>query len=127
MNFKRVLIVDDTQMTRTHIRDMLESLDLELADAPDGANALLLANDFRPDLVITDVIMPVMDGITFTEFWMSNPDTQDVPVIIMTEFNPDTLIRAHEAGATAFVSKPLSERDVIAVVRAVLELQRHDA
>jgi CheY-like chemotaxis protein len=113
---KRVLVVDDEEDVRTFVRLVLESEGYEVQSAADGAEGLRAIAEGRPDLVILDLMMPVMDGWQVLE----KVGGQHPPfiVILSAAANPE---RAFAAGAVATVSKPFKMREFLDVCRRALE------
>ena len=116
----RVLIVDDQALFRSGIRMLIESqLDLQcVGEAADGAQAVRLAEAQQPDVVLMDVRMPVLDGISATDrIVRAQPD---VRVVVLTTFDLDeAAARAIRAGASGFVLKDAEPELVLAAIRTV--------
>ncbi len=119
---RRVLVVDDHQPTVQLIRSALEGMGLEVSTAGNGAEALLAVRDEKPDLVILDVMMPVLDGFQTLNALHESPETEDLPVIMLTARSSDVDI-AHgwRSGVTSYLTKPFSLDQLTAMVRRVLE------
>ncbi len=121
----RLLIVDDIASTRENLQKLLSfEDDIEVVGmAADGREALEAAHRLQPDIVLTDVNMPVMDGIQLTETLASELPTS--PVIIMSvQGERDYLRRAMQAGAREFLIKPFSHDELVAAVRRVYQLEQ---
>ncbi len=121
----RLLIVDDISSTRDNLQKLLSfEDDIEVAGtASDGREALEAAHRLQPDIVLTDVNMPVMDGIQLTETLASELPTS--PVIIMSvQGERDYLRRAMQAGAREFLIKPFSHDELVAAIRRVYLLEQ---
>lgn len=118
---KKVLIVDDTKTVRMFLELMLRNEPLELAVAIDGVRALdAIAND-RPDLVLLDVMMPLMNGIEVCRRLKTDPATRDIAVIIVTTLGDQASINAaFEAGCDDFLTKPVDKHLLIEKVRKQL-------
>ncbi|WP_026373272.1 response regulator [Agrococcus lahaulensis] len=116
----RVLIVDDQALFRSGIRMLIESQpDLQcVGEAADGAQAVRLAEEQQPDVVLMDVRMPVLDGISATDrIVRARPD---VRVVVLTTFDLDeAAARAIRAGASGFVLKDAEPELVLAAIRTV--------
>ncbi len=115
----RVLIVDDHQIVRQGLRNFLE-LNEDIAvigEAADGIGALESATELRPDVILMDLVMPRMDGITATmEIKKKNPG---VMVIALTSFTEDDkVIPAIQAGACSYLLKDVSPDDLVEAIRA---------
>ena len=124
----RVLIVDDHEVVRQGLRYMLEQRpDLEVVgEGSDGEEAIALANDLLPDVVLLDLLMPRMDGITVVrEIKRFAPNTQ---IVILTSYYEDEQIfNAIKAGAISYLLKESSTLDLLEAIRAATrgESKRH--
>jgi DNA-binding NarL/FixJ family response regulator len=116
----RVLVADDQPLVRAGLASVLRSEgDLEVvAEAGDGAAALALARTHRPDIVLMDIRMPVLDGLTATRRLLAElPDTK---VVVLTTFDVEQYVfEALRSGASAFLLKDEPPEAVVAAVRAV--------
>lgn len=116
----RVLVVDDEELVRRGLRMLLELTDgLEvIAEAADGSEALAMINRYDPDVVLSDALMPRMDGVPFVRAVRDQFGT--LPVIILTTFDDDDLVRgAMAAGADGFLLKDTSPQQLGDGIRAV--------
>jgi CheY-like chemotaxis protein len=114
---KRVLLVEDSELIRSIVCDALQTcFPCVTTVVEDGAQALEELSHNSYDLVITDIMMPVMDGITLTQK-IRNELVSDVPIVMMTSLNEDKVREsASEAGANAYVTKPIDYNQLIQVV-----------
>jgi CheY-like chemotaxis protein len=107
----RLLLVDDSEMNRKVIRAMLKAFPLEVIEAADAATGLASARAQPPDVILMDIQLPGMDGLTATMQLKAAPETRSIPVIAVTAHamagDPE---RALEAGCLAYVSKPISRK-----------------
>jgi len=119
---RRVLVVDDEDRIREIVRGYLEQDDFEVVEARDGGEALRLAREFAPDVVVLDVMMPGRDGI---EVLRELRATSDVYVILLTAKaeEVDKLVGL-SVGADDYLTKPFSPRELVARVKAVLRRER---
>lgn len=121
-----VLIVDDVTANRDLLRELLESDDYRLMEAADGPTALLLAAETPPDLVLLDVMLPVMNGFEVCRRLRANPRLAEVPVIMITALDDQTSrIAGFEAGADDFITKPFNRAELRARARTVTRLNRY--
>ena len=119
---RRVLVVDDEPRIRTVLRGYLEAEGFEVSEAGDGESALRILAEYRPDVVLLDVMMPGLDGL---EALRRLRETSDVYVILLTARaeEVDKLVGL-AVGADDYVTKPFSAREVTARVKAVLRRDR---
>lgn len=119
MNKIRLVIADDHLVVRDGLRGMLESQpDFEVvAEASDGLEAVRLVNDLTPEVVLMDLRMPVMDGVTaIREIKTNQPEVQ---ILVLTTYDSDAdILPAIEAGATGYLLKDTSREDLYAAIRA---------
>ncbi|NDJ52574.1 MAG: response regulator [Chloroflexi bacterium] len=118
---KRILIVDDEDHIRLMIESTLEDANVDpvnLLEARDGDEALSLIRSQSPDLVITDVLMPGLDGFSLVSLVKSNPLTSHIPCIILTVL--DDAPQGYRAGADVFLSKPIDHDDLLNTILNLL-------
>ena len=121
----RILIVDDEPLNVDYLEQELEGRGFATVSAANGAEALERVAAAPPDLVLLDVMMPVMDGITALRMLKGDPETRLIPVVLMTALNSvDDRIRGIEAGADDFLSKPVDDRELLARINTALSLKR---
>jgi CheY-like chemotaxis protein len=121
-----VLIVEDSQVMRLLLANALRTIDgVEIVDATDGADALVKLDARPPDLVLTDLNMPVMDGFALIEEIRKRPALADLPVIVLTTEGaiPDQA-RASELAVAAYATKPIRTAAIVETVRRVLDGRR---
>jgi response regulator NasT len=112
---RRVLIAEDEALIRLDLKEMLEEEGYAvIGEAGDGEEAIQLAEELRPDLVILDVKMPRMDGIAAAQVIA---DRRIAPVVILTAFSQRDLVeRARTAGAMAYLVKPFQKKDLLPTI-----------
>ena len=121
MSGDTILTVDDSASVRQMVRLTLAAEGHQVHEAADGAQGLARAKATQMHLVITDLNMPVMDGLTFIQELRKLPAYKGVPVLFLTtESDPDMKRRAREAGATGWIVKPFQREQLMAVVKKVL-------
>lgn len=115
---KKILVVDDKQELRTLLKSYLTQEGFEVATAGDGREALFVARDEKPDLIILDLMMPEMGGYDFLRLYGREADT---PILILTaKLEENDKVLGLELGADDYVTKPFSPRELTARVRAIL-------
>jgi DNA-binding NarL/FixJ family response regulator len=123
----RVVLADDQQLVRAGLRVLLETEDgfAVVGEAADGAEALAVVRETRPDVVVMDVRMPGVDGLTALEAIVADPDLAATAVLVLTTFDLDEYVyRALRGGAAGFLLKDAEPADL---VRAIALVARGDA
>jgi CheY-like chemotaxis protein len=122
----RILIVDDEPLNVDYLEQELECLGFVTETAANGLEALeRVAAAQPPDLVLLDVMMPEMDGISALRVMKGDPETRLIPVVLMTALNAvEDRVRGIEAGADDFLSKPVDDRELVARIKTALRLKR---
>lgn len=116
-----ILIAEDSPTQAQRLQGLLERQGYSVRHAGDGRQALDAARQQKPTLIVSDVIMPVMDGYELCRSVKADPDLADTPVILVTTLSdPQDVIRGLECGADNFVLKPYEERHLLSRVQFVL-------
>lgn len=119
----RVLVVEDQYDNRQILRDLLTNAGYEMIEAVTGEEGVSIAEQQRPDLILMDMQLPVIDGYESTRRIRANPELKSIPIIAVTSYamsGDDAL--AYEAGCDAYVTKPFSPRQLLAKIREFLPL-----
>jgi twitching motility two-component system response regulator PilH len=117
----QVLIVDDSPTEAHVLKGMLEKNGFEIEIAESGTEGIERAKAFKPDLVLMDVVMPGLNGFQATRQLTKDPETSDIPVIIVTTKDQETdRVWGLRQGARDFLTKPVSEQRLMEKVNAVL-------
>lgn len=117
----RILIADDDPLGAELLEAYLSEIDSELRTASDGEQTLQLVADWRPDLILLDVMMPRISGFEVCKRLRTDPATRDIAIIMITALDqPSDMDRAVEAGTDDFLSKPINKTDLLLRVRALL-------
>ncbi len=117
----KVLIVEDEEAISTLLDYNLASEEFDTLIAIDGEDALLKAQEFQPDIMILDWMLPKVSGIEVCRRLRQNPETRNLPIIMLTARSEEAdRIRGLETGADDYLTKPFSTAELIARVRAVL-------
>ncbi len=104
----RILIAEDFEENRTALKLMLKLAGFDVLEASDGQEALDITRRLRPDLVLMDITLPVVDGLQATRELRCNEEFKQLPIIIISGYdNPETRDEASSAGGTDFMSKPI--------------------
>ena len=118
---KRILVVEDQEDNRQILRDLLANAGYDMIEAEDGEQGVAAATSERPDLILMDIQLPVLDGYEATRRIRTNPDLKAVPIIAVTSYalagDED---KALAADCNGYVSKPYSPRELLAKVRTYL-------
>lgn len=121
-----ILIVDDAPEGRVLLERLLRAEDYELAFAGDGVEAVAKATTLTPDLILMDVMMPLMNGFEVCERLRADPLLAKVPIILITALD-DRAARLHglEVGADDFVTKPFDQTELLTRVRTITQVNRY--
>jgi signal transduction histidine kinase len=119
-----ILVVDDNGDMRKHIRSLLEA-HFGVFTAPNGAEAMRMIHEIHPDVVLSDVMMPVMDGIQLVKNIKDDPATARLPVILLTaRAGEESRIAGYDTGADDYLVKPFSATELISRINAQLNISR---
>jgi two-component system cell cycle response regulator DivK len=118
---KKILVVEDQADNRQILRDLLSSAGYEMSEAENGVEALAVVAKERPDLILMDIQLPIMDGYEATRRIKADPKTKAIPVIVVTSYAlSGDEAKAREAGCDAYVTKPYSPRALLAKIKEFL-------
>ncbi|BAU62707.1 multi-sensor hybrid histidine kinase [Stanieria sp. NIES-3757] len=121
----QVLLADDNADMRDYLTQLLSSQGYNVTVVGDGMAALATVNQFIPDLVLTDIMMPRLDGLGLLQKLRENPATREIPIILLSaRAEEETRIQGLETGADDYLIKPFSARELLARVEATLKLYR---
>jgi two-component system, cell cycle response regulator DivK len=118
---RSILVVEDQEDNRQILRDLLGSAGYDMAEAENGADALTAVAAKRPDLILMDIQLPIMDGYETTRRLKADPATNAIPIIVVTSYalsGDETKARA--SGCDAYVTKPYSPRALLAKIKEFL-------
>ena len=121
MSGKTILYVEDNEANRKIVRQLLKQTSYTLIEAYDGEHGVATALEARPDLILMDVQLPKISGLEATRRLRAEAATAETPIIAITSFalSGDDH-RAKEAGATAYLAKPFSPRELLALIRSTV-------
>jgi two-component system cell cycle response regulator DivK len=118
---KRILVVEDQEDNRQILRDLLSNAGYEMIEAEDGQQALTQAAKHKPDLILMDIQLPLLDGYEATRRIKADPALNAIPIIVVTSYAlSGDEEKAHAAGCDAYVAKPFSPRALLAKIREYL-------
>jgi two-component system, cell cycle response regulator DivK len=119
---KRILVVEDQEDNRRIVRDLLAANDYLMTEAENGEEALAAVAKERPDLILMDIQLPVMDGYEATRRLKADPASSMIPIIAVTSYAlSGDEEKARAAGCNDFVPKPYSPRQLLAKIRQYLD------
>lgn len=119
-----VLVVDDNQQNLELLLAYLEDVDCRTISASDGAEALEVVRNTPPDIILLDVMMPRMSGFEVCRRVKSDPNTTDIPIIMVTALNElGDIERAINSGTDDFLSKPINKWELLTRVKTMLKLK----
>jgi CheY-like chemotaxis protein len=114
---KKVLVIEDDESIRFLITSALEYEDYKVLEAANGVEGFLLAKENLPDLIISDIMMPQMDGFETLTKLKNDPETANIPFIFLTSLhNPASIRLSEELGASNYILKPFKAKEVLQVV-----------
>jgi two-component system, cell cycle response regulator DivK len=118
---KKILVVEDTEDNRQILRDLLGMAGYEMVEAHDGLQGVAMAAEHKPDLILMDIQMPVLDGYEATRRIKADPALAAIPIVAVTSYalSGDEQ-KARDAGCNDYIAKPYSPRQMLAKVREIL-------
>jgi len=117
----RVMVVEDSPAVAEMIKDSLGEAGYEVLTVENGFEALRDLDEFDPDLIVTDIMMPKVDGLELCEAIQNRIETRDIPFILLSSrFDEDTVTRGKAIGARYFVAKPFEMDTLVSYVKKVL-------
>lgn len=126
-NVRRLLVVDDNPDLRTYVSGILRDQGYEVWTARNGSEGFKTAQTYRPHLIITDLMMPLVSGLDMIRMIREDADLKGIPIVLLTaKADEDTRLEGVERGADAYLSKPFSDRELLAEVRNLLALKENE-
>ncbi|MBI1251529.1 MAG: response regulator [Alphaproteobacteria bacterium] len=117
---KTILTVDDSRMMREMLLTVLRTAGFNVVQAEDGVHGLEVLSQSEPDVIITDINMPRMDGYGFIEGVRNDSRHRATPILVLsTESDPEKKNRARQAGATGWIVKPFKAESLVEAIRRV--------
>jgi len=119
-----ILLIEDKPSLSDALKSLLELHQYTVATATNGEEGIRAARKLRPDLVISDIYMPVLNGLDLLDSFRDDPALQDIPVVMLTARSEiDDIQQALERGAAGYVTKPFLFKNLHAVIRGIFEKQ----
>jgi two-component system, cell cycle response regulator DivK len=118
---KRILVVEDTEDNRRIVRDLLSGAGYEILEAADGEAGVAMARTHKPDLILMDIQLPVIDGYEATRRIKADPSLVGIPILAVTSYalsGDEAKTRA--AGCDGYLAKPFSPRELLGKVRGFI-------
>ncbi len=123
----KILVVDDVKDNVTVVTNILQSVGYQTDSVEDGPSAIEFANKNEYDLILLDIMMPIMSGLEVCQYLKENPNTQMVPIIFLTSnADRDTLIKAYAVGGNDYIRKPFFKEELLARVSARLKIRDYE-
>lgn len=122
----KILVVEDEEIVRTNIAEILESEGFQVESAENGISALQKIDQYFPDVIVSDVMMPGMDGYELVKYIQQNPLTSSIPIILLTaRADTQDVRRGMQYGADDYITKPFRAQDLINAVTTRLAKQKN--
>ncbi|MGB3404976.1 MAG: response regulator [Microcoleaceae cyanobacterium] len=122
-----ILVVDDNPDLRQYVSRILQQMDFNVVTASNGSEGFEKAKHYRPEVIITDLMMPMVSGLDLIRMIREQVDLKGIPIILLTaKADEDTRIEGVERGADAYVSKPFNDRELLAEVRNLRSLKENE-
>jgi two-component system chemotaxis response regulator CheY len=118
---KKILVVEDTLDTRQMLHHYLKAEGYDVVTASDGREGLYMANSEKPDLIITDINMPEIDGIELIKKLRTQPEFKDLPIIALTAYGIDERDDTIRAGASRAADKPTDLDGLVSDIEEMLK------
>ena len=123
----KILIVDDNRDLRGYLRRVLNQAGYSVVSAHNGAHGYAQAQEHRPDLIVTDLMMPQVSGLDLIAMVRADADLSGIPIVLLTaKANEETRIEGTEMGADGYLAKPFNDRELLAEVRNLLALKNNE-
>lgn len=119
---KRILVIEDTEDNRRILRDLLTNAGFQVIEANDGERGVAAAAEHRPDLILMDIQLPVVDGYEAARRIKSDSNLRTIPIIAVTSYAlSGDEAKARSAGCDGYIAKPFSPRQILAMARSFLQ------
>jgi CheY-like chemotaxis protein len=121
MSTKTILVVEDNALNMKLVKSLLKIGKHDMLEAPDAETGITLARDKKPDLILMDIQLPGMDGLTATQIIKEDPSVKDIPIVAFTSFAMEgDEEKAMEVGCAGYITKPLDTQNFLKTVESYL-------
>ena len=121
MPTKTILVVEDNALNMKLVKSLLNMGKYDMIEAPDAETGITLARDKKPDLILMDIQLPGMDGLTATRIIKEDPSGKDIPIVAFTSFAMEgDEQKAIEVGCAGYITKPLNTQNFLKTVASYL-------
>ena len=121
MSIKTILVVEDNALNMKLVKSLLKIGEYDMVEAPDAETGITLARNKKPDLILMDIQLPGMDGLTATRVIKEDPSVKDIPIVAFTSFAMEgDEEKAMEAGCAGYITKPLNTQNFLKTVEDFL-------
>ncbi|MCB2180440.1 MAG: response regulator [Desulfobulbaceae bacterium] len=125
MTGKKILVIEDNELNLKLVRTLLELADYTVTEADNAEQGITLAHEQSPDLILMDVQLPGLDGLSATKSILKDPKIRHIPVIAVTSFAMEgDKEKALEAGCVGYISKPIDTRNFVNEVTRFLDTKK---
>ena len=121
MSIKTILVVEDNALNMKLVKSLLKIGEYDMVEAPDAETGITFARNKKPDLILMDIQLPGMDGLTATRTIKEDPSVKDIPIVAFTSFAMEgDEEKAMEAGCAGYITKPLNTQNFLKTVESYL-------
>ena len=122
----KILVVEDEKLNIKLFKMILQSQQYEIVIAENGKKGVELAKEILPDVILMDIMMPVMNGFEATKIIKADNTTKNIPIIVISALNDsDSRYQLLEAGADEFINKPIDKRELLVRVKNLLKVRKY--
>ena len=122
MDEKRILLIEDDELNRKLVKEILRVGNYRALEAKDAETGIQMARQHKPDLILMDIHLPKMDGLSATRLIKSDEDLKQIPIVALTALAmPEDLNKALKAGCDDYVSKPFRMQDLLKTIGQLID------
>jgi CheY-like chemotaxis protein len=119
---KTILVIEDNELNMKLVKSLLKMGNYGVLEAPDAETGMKLLHEKKPDLILMDIQLPGMDGLTATQIIKADPEMKDIPVVAFTSFAMDgDEKKAFKAGCVGYITKPLDTQHFLTTLKEFLK------